>query len=151
MNPAVRQACSAAAPRRHLIALIIHRKGMQLVNGTALTGRLMKSADVLGVEIRVSTPAIRLLTDDDGRVSGAVVGSPGVGKQADELRINASRGVVQATGGFPNDVDALFKATPEGAAVQSWQIADAGVVRRFPLGIAKPLPVPWFPSLAPAT
>jgi phytoene dehydrogenase-like protein len=46
---------------------------MQLVNGTALTGRLLKSADDLGVEIRVSTPARHLLTDGSGKVTGAVV------------------------------------------------------------------------------
>lgn len=223
----------------HLIDLITNRQGMQLVNGTALTGRLMKSADDLGVDIRVSTPAKRLLTDESGKVSGAVVGSP-----AGEVRVNASRGVVLAAGGFPNDVArrkelfpktptgrehwtlapketsgdgitlgqsvggsfrtdvaspaawcpvslvpyrnggtgtfphimdrakpgsigvradgrrfvneadgyydyvaALFKATPEGQTVQSWQIADAAFVRRFPLGMAKPLPVPLIPYL----
>ena len=60
----------------HLLDLLIHRRNMQLVNGTALTGRLLKSADELGVDIRVSTPAKRLLTDNTGKVTGAVVGSP---------------------------------------------------------------------------
>ena len=49
------------APR--LLDLVTHRRNMQLVNGTALTGRLLKSADDLGVDIRVSTPRSRLLTD----------------------------------------------------------------------------------------
>ena len=43
----------------HVLDLLVHRRNMQLVNGTALTGRLMKSADDLGVDIRVSTPARR--------------------------------------------------------------------------------------------
>ncbi len=38
-------------------------------------------------------------------------------------------------------------ATPEGGTVESWQIADSTFVRRFPLGMAKPLPVPLFPYL----
>ena len=223
----------------HLLDLLTYRRNMQLVNGTALTGRLMKSADNLGVDIRVSTPATALLTDDLGRVAGAVVRSP-----QGELRINARRGVVLASGGFPNDierrkelfpktptgrehwtlapsestgdgislaqsvgarftaavrspaawcpvslvpyrngrigvfphimdrakpgsigvrsdgkrfvneangyydyVDALLAATPEGEPVESWQIADSRFVRRFPLGMAKPLPVPLFPYL----
>ncbi|MDQ0616747.1 FAD-dependent oxidoreductase [Arthrobacter globiformis] len=223
----------------HLLDLLTHRRNMQLVNGTALTGRLLKSADDLGVEIRVSTPAKHLLTDASGKVTGAVVNSP-----EGELRINASRGVVLAAGGFPNDVsrrkqlfpktptgrehwtlapkettgdgitmaqavgarfdtdvespaawcpvslvpyrngrtgtfphimdrakpgsigvrrdgkrfvneangyydyvEGLLKATPEGEPVEAWQIADAAFVRKFPLGMAKPLPVPLFPYL----
>ncbi len=223
----------------HLLDLLTHRRNMQLVNGTALTGRLMKSADDLGVDIRVSTPATALLKDENGKVTGAVVRSP-----EGELQINARRGVVLATGGFPNDVqrrkelfpktptgrehwtlspaettgdginlaqavgarfttavkspaawcpvslvpfrngrtgvfphimdrakpgsigvradgrrfvneangyydyvEALLAATPEGETVESWQIADSRFVRKFPLGMAKPLPVPLFPYL----
>lgn len=223
----------------HLLDLLTHRRNMQLVNGTALTGRLLKSADDLGVDIRVSTPARHLLTDGSGKVTGAVVSSPD-----GELQINASRGVVLAAGGFPNDVErrkqlfpktptgwehwtlapkettgdgitmaqavgarfetdvkspaawcpvslvpyrngrtgtfphimdrakpgsigvrrdgtrfvneangyydyveSLINATPEGEPVEAWQIADAAFVRKFPLGMAKPLPVPLFPYL----
>ncbi|MCM0616087.1 FAD-dependent oxidoreductase [Paenarthrobacter sp. TYUT067] len=223
----------------HLLDLLTHRRNMQLVNGTALTGRLMKSADDLGVDIRVSTPATALLKDEKGKVTGAVVRST-----EGEVQINARRGVVLATGGFPNDVQrrkelfpktptgrehwtlspaettgdginlaqavgarfttavqspaawcpvslvpyrngrtgvfphimdrakpgsigvradgkrfvneangyydyvqALLAATPDGETVESWQIADSRFVRRFPLGMAKPLPVPLFPYL----
>lgn len=223
----------------HLLDLLTHRRNMQLVNGTALTGRLLKSADDLGVQIRVSTPARHLLNDADGKVVGAVVDSPD-----GELQINAARGVVLAAGGFPRDasrrkelfpktptgrehwtlapqettgdgitmaqevgarfetdvaspaawcpvslvpyrngrtgtfphimdrakpgsigvrrdgkrfvneangyydyVEGLLKATPEGEPVEAWQIADAEFVRKFPLGMAKPLPVPLFPYL----
>ncbi|WP_248760394.1 FAD-dependent oxidoreductase [Pseudarthrobacter sp. SSS035] len=223
----------------HLLDLITHRRNMQLVNGTALTGRLLKSADDLGVDIRVSTPAKHLLTDESGKVTGAVVSSPD-----GDVQINASRGVVLAAGGFPNDVgrrkalfpktptgrehwtlapkettgdgitmaqevgarfdtdvespaawcpvslvpyrngrtgtfphimdrakpgsigvrrdgkrfvneangyydyvEGLIKATPEGELVEAWQIADAAFVRKFPLGMAKPLPMPLFPYL----
>ncbi len=223
----------------HVLDLLTHRRNMQLVNGTALTGRLMKSADDLGADIRVSTPATRLVTDDTGKVTGAVVDSPD-----GSYTINASRGVVLATGGFPNDVtrraelfpktptgrehwtlapkeatgdgitmaqavgasfdtdvaspaawcpvslvpyrsgrtgtfphimdrakpgsigvrrdgkrfvneangyydyvEGMLKATPKGEPVEAWQIADAEYVRKFPLGMAKPLPVPLFPYL----
>ncbi|MHC6591609.1 FAD-dependent oxidoreductase [Arthrobacter sp. C152] len=223
----------------HVLDLLTHRRNMQLVNGTALTGRLLTSADDLGVDIRVSTPARHLLTDESGKVTGAVVSSP-----HGELRINAARGVVLAAGGFPNDVsrrkalfpktptgrehwtlapkettgdgitmaqevgarfetalaspaawcpvslvpyrngrtgtfphimdrakpgsigvrrdgkrfvneangyydyvEGLLAATPEGEAAEAWQIADAEFVRKYPLGMAKPLPVPLFPYL----
>jgi succinate dehydrogenase/fumarate reductase flavoprotein subunit len=223
----------------HVLDLITHGRNMQLVNGTALTARLLKSADDLGVDIRVSAPAQRLITDATGTVTGAVVDSP-----EGELRINAKRGVVLAAGGFPNDiarrkelfpktptglehwtlapkettgdgitmaqavgarfdtgvespaawcpvslvpyrsgrtgtfphimdrakpgsigvradgkrfvneadgyydyVEGLLNATPDGEPVEAWQIADAAFVRKFPLGMAKPLPVPLFPYL----
>ena len=48
---------------------------MQLVNGTALIARLAKSADDLGVQLWVNSPATRLLTQD-GAVRGAVVATP---------------------------------------------------------------------------
>ncbi|MGY3565152.1 FAD-dependent oxidoreductase [Sinomonas sp. RB5] len=224
---------------RHVLDLAVHRRGMQLVNGTALVGRLLQSAEDLGVDVRVSTPAVRLTTDDSGRVTGAVVSGP-----EGRYEIEAARGVVLAAGGFPNDVQrraalfpktptgrehwtlapkeadgdgitlgesvgaqfvtdvespaawcpvslvpyrsgrvgnfphimdrakpgsigvrrdgkrfvneangyydyvsALVAATPEGEAVESWQIADSRFVRRYPLGMAKPLPVPLFPYL----
>jgi succinate dehydrogenase/fumarate reductase flavoprotein subunit len=223
----------------HLLDLALYRRGMQLVNGTALMGRLLQSAEDLGVDMRVNTPAVRLLTDDDGRVTGALVRGP-----EGEYGINASRGVVLAAGGFPNDVErrrqlfpktptgaehwtlapssangdgitlgesvgghfesdvespaawcpvslvpyptgrvgtfphimdrakpgsigvrrdgkrfvneangyydyvsALIAATPEGEPVESWQIADSRFVRKYPLGMAKPLPMPLFPFL----
>lgn len=224
---------------RHVLDLAVHRRGMQLVNGTALVGRLLQSAEDLGVDVRVSTPAVRLTTDDSGRVTGAVVSGP-----EGRCEIKAARGVVLAAGGFPSDVQrraalfpkaptgrehwtlapqeangdgitlgesvgahfvtdvespaawcpvslvpyrsgrigtfphimdrakpgsigvrrdgkrfvneangyydyvsALVAATPEGEAVESWQIADSRFVRRYPLGMAKPLPVPLFPYL----
>ena len=61
---------------RHLLDLATARKGMQLVNGTALIGRLLASADELGVDIRVSSPARTLTTDDSGAVTGAQSTAP---------------------------------------------------------------------------
>ncbi|WP_435581859.1 FAD-dependent oxidoreductase [Amycolatopsis thermoflava] len=220
---------------RHLLDLATKRRGMQLVNGTALVGRLLRSALDLGVDIRVSAPVTELV-HEDGRVTG-VVASTSDGP----LRLVAARGVVLAAGGFPRDpkrrkelfphgdthwtlapatadgagiglgeqaggrlrtdlaspaawcpvslvpyrngrtgvfphimdrakpgsigvlrdgrrfvneangyydyVSALLAATPPGETAEAWQIADARFVRRYPLGMAKPLPVPLFPYL----
>src|ERR1700749_909803 len=41
---------------RHLYDLVTRRRGMQLVNGTALVGRLLRAALDAGVEVRVRTP-----------------------------------------------------------------------------------------------
>lgn len=91
----------------HLWDLLTHREGMQLVNGTALIGRLMKSADDLGVDIRVNAPAQELIHDDGGRVAGAMVDTP-----EGSVRIIAARGTVLATGGFPNDTARRIELFP---------------------------------------
>lgn len=96
---------------RHLYDLARYGRAMQLVNGVALTGRLAKSADDLGVETRVSSPAKRLIKEGE-RVTGVVV------KTRDgEVTLNARRGVVLAAGGFPWDIERrreLFPRTPTG-------------------------------------
>jgi succinate dehydrogenase/fumarate reductase flavoprotein subunit len=82
---------------RHGRDLLVHRRGTRLVNGNALIGGLAKSALDLGVQIRVNSPAVRLL-QSEGRVTGAVVQTP-----QGEVNIQARCGVVLATGGFPHD------------------------------------------------
>ena len=47
----------------HLRDLLVHRRGMQLVNGNALIARLAKSAFDRGVELRVSHRATRLIRE----------------------------------------------------------------------------------------
>ncbi len=96
----------------HLFDLVTERRGQQLVNGTALVGRLLRSALDVGVEIRVSTAASALVTDDTGAVTGVRLRGP-VGAYT----VTARRGVVLATGGFTRDLDrrkALFPRTPTG-------------------------------------
>jgi succinate dehydrogenase/fumarate reductase flavoprotein subunit len=84
---------------RHLFDLLRHGRATQLVNGNALVARLARSAADLGVEILTSTPALRLV-EQDGAVRGAVVGTA-----TGEVTIQAVRGVVLASGGFPHDRD----------------------------------------------
>jgi succinate dehydrogenase/fumarate reductase flavoprotein subunit len=102
----------------HVLDLGMYRRSMHLVNGPALIARLLKSADDLGVQVWVSSPATRLLTDD-GAVRGAVVATPG-----GEVTVHAGRGVVLAAGGFPQDVARrreLFPRTPTGH--EHWSLA----------------------------
>ncbi|GGX99560.1 FAD-binding dehydrogenase [Litchfieldella qijiaojingensis] len=96
---------------RHLYDLARYGRAMQLVNGVALIGRLAKSADDMGVETWVSSPAKRLIEDGE-RVAGVVVDTP-----QGEVTLRARCGVVLATGGFPNDIERrreLFPRTPTG-------------------------------------
>ena len=96
----------------HLRDLALHGRAMHLVNGVALAGRLAKSAEDLGVLLIESAPARDLLRED-GKVLGARVDTP-----QGPMTIRASKGVVLAAGGFPNDLarrKALFPRTPTGA------------------------------------
>jgi succinate dehydrogenase/fumarate reductase flavoprotein subunit len=95
---------------RHLMDLAIHRRGMQLRNGIALVARLLRSATDLGVDLRTSSPATRLL-QQGGAVCGAVLKTP-----EGEVEVRTRRGVVLAAGGFPHDPDRrhpLFPADKE--------------------------------------
>ena len=103
---------------RHMRDLLVHGRGMQLVNGCALVARLMKSADALKVEFRVSSPARRLI-EAGGRVVGAELDTP-----TGRVEVRSRCGVVLAAGGFPHDIERrkkLFPRTPTGA--EHWSLA----------------------------
>ena len=106
---------------RHLRDLLLHRRGLQLVNGCALVGRLLLSARALGVQLRACTPARSLLTAQ-GMVIGAVIETP-----QGPRRVLARRGVVLATGGFAHDAArmASFAGVPHGA--DAWALPPAAV------------------------
>ena len=96
----------------HVKDLLLHRRGMRLVGGNALVAGLAKSAFDLGVDLRVASPVRRLLREQ-GRVVGAVIGTP----EGAEVEVRARCGVVLACGGFPYDrarKQALFAHAPTG-------------------------------------
>ncbi|MEZ5732912.1 MAG: FAD-dependent oxidoreductase [Paracoccaceae bacterium] len=78
---------------RHMADIALHARAMQLRNGSALVARLMRSALDLGVDLRPSCPARHLMTD----------GSRVCGVETEGGRFIARRGVVLASGGFPQD------------------------------------------------
>lgn len=78
--------------------MAFHGRPMRLVNGNALVARLAKSAFDKNVPIWTSSPVKRLLHDESGAVSGAVVERPD-----GPVEIHAAKGVVLAAGGFPQD------------------------------------------------
>ncbi|MDF3131985.1 FAD-dependent oxidoreductase [Pseudomonas extremaustralis] len=96
---------------RHARDLLRHGRGMHLVNGNALVGRLLKSALDRNVRLLTETP-VRELLRDGARVAGARVESAGR-----LTEIHARRGVVLACGGFPHDqqrIARLFTHAPNG-------------------------------------
>lgn len=103
---------------KHARDLVVHGRAMQLVNGSALIGRLLASAAKTGVNIETHMDARRLLVEK-GRIIGAVFQTPD-----GEKRVNARLGVVLATGGFPHDAarrKAMFKHAPSG--IEHWSVA----------------------------
>ena len=81
--------------------LLLHRRGMRLVNGNALIAGLAASALETGVDIRTRCPARRLLRGSDergDRITGAVLSTA-----EGPVEVHARCGVVLACGGFPHD------------------------------------------------
>ncbi len=82
---------------RHFRDLLLHRRPMDLSNGNALIARLMRSA--LDYQAQLFTSCeLKRLEHTNGRVTAVVVDTP-----QGEHRIETTRGVVLATGGFSHD------------------------------------------------
>lgn len=85
--------------------LVLYGRSRRLVNGNGVIGRLAGTCYDLGIPIWVSSPAVELIASD-GRITGAWVDREGV-----RTRVNTSKGVVLASGGFSYDkarVDKLY-------------------------------------------
>ncbi|AGU53262.1 putative 3-oxosteroid 1-dehydrogenase [Variovorax paradoxus B4] len=96
---------------RHFLDVLAHGRGMTLTNGNALAGRLAKAAMDLDIPVWLSSPVRKLVVEYDG-VAGALVQHEG-----QTVRVDATRGVVLACGGFPHDVERrkqLFPHAPTG-------------------------------------
>ncbi|MBZ9772389.1 FAD-dependent oxidoreductase [Mesorhizobium sp. CO1-1-8] len=92
--------------------MAFHGRPMRLMNGNALIGRLAKSCFDLKVPIWTRSAVRKLLKDDRGRIIGAEVDTP-----TGAVKVLASKGVVLAAGGFPQDPvrrKALFPHAPSG-------------------------------------
>ena len=90
----------------------LYGRPMRLTNGNALVGRLAKSCFDKKVPIWTRSAVRNLVRDDAGRVVGADVDTP-----RGRIRISARKGVVLATGGFPQDIvrrKKLFAHAPSG-------------------------------------
>lgn len=104
---------------RHWRDLLLHGRGMRLVNGNALVAALAVSALDAGASIRVNASVQSLLTDENGRVVGV--------RLNDGQTVRATCGVMLACGGFPHDVarrQALLPHAPTGQ--EHWSAAPSG-------------------------
>ena len=94
-----------------------HHRGTRLVLGNALAARLYKSVLDRKIPVWLSAPARRLIVED-GRVTGLVVMRDGR-----EVSLRARRGIVLATGGFPNDPQRRREFLP--SPTDLWSMAPA--------------------------
>ncbi len=95
----------------HWKDLLMHHRGLRLVNGNALVAALADSAFKAGVQIRTSSPARKLLRDGE-RVASTAPATPD-----GPVEVHAARGVLLACGGFPHDTErkrALLPHAPNG-------------------------------------
>jgi succinate dehydrogenase/fumarate reductase flavoprotein subunit len=74
-----------------------------------LSSTFQEHCDELGVEWRLSTALVRLVQDDSGKVTGIIAQD-----QTDEhyIQINASKGVIMATGGYATNTDMMLALQP---------------------------------------
>ena len=91
---------------RHARDRIGHHRGTRLVFGNALAAGLFQSTRDRRIEIRRSARASRLLTEG-GRVTGVVFEANGRTEE-----VLARRGVVLASGGFPNNAELRARFLP---------------------------------------
>ncbi|MEC8581713.1 MAG: FAD-dependent oxidoreductase [Pseudomonadota bacterium] len=91
---------------RHLMDLAFYGRGMQLRNGNALVGRLLRSALDAGVDIRPEHAVARLI-QNNGKVEGATLHTPD-----GEIDMLAKRGVVLASGGYSHDLPRRNRTFP---------------------------------------
>jgi glycine/D-amino acid oxidase-like deaminating enzyme len=83
-----------------------HGRDLHLGNGAALAARLLKSIKGRGIEVWYSSPVQHLIIENN-RVIGAVARRNG-----GSVRVLARKGLVLATGGFPNDFKRRSKVHP---------------------------------------
>ncbi|WP_297748444.1 FAD-dependent oxidoreductase [Hydrogenophaga sp.] len=106
---------------QHALEMLRHGRAQRLTNGNALVARLARSAFDLGVTVRTEAP-VQSLVFEEGRVTGVRARIGG------ELRtVRARRGVVLASGGFPQDPvlrARLFSHAPTGS--EHWSPAPPG-------------------------
>ncbi len=97
---------SARLVLRYGLDRLRHPRGTRLLMGNALAGRLLRSARLAEIDLRVNTGATRLISNDSGIVG--VVAATGSG----ERRLGARRGVVLACGGFPANAEMRQRYLP---------------------------------------
>ena len=86
---------------------------------------VVKHAEELGATLLYDTPLVQLVQDADGRVTSAIAHSD---DDDTYVQVNASKGVILATGGYEADPDLLARLNPSGALLGGVEMAQPGCV-----------------------
>lgn len=115
--------------------------------GQSLMARMRLALREHGIPLWLSSPMTELITDVDGRVTGAVVEHDGTA-----LRVRARRGVIVAAGGFDHDMEWRRQHLPE--LKQDWSFGNPaalgeGIRAAEKVGAATDLldEAWWFPAM----
>jgi len=84
---------------RYALDRMRYPRGTRIANGNALVARMAKSLFERGVPLWLSSPAAKLVVEDDG-VRGAIVERGGA-----PVEVRTRAGVVLASGGFPRNAE----------------------------------------------
>ncbi|MGI9423300.1 MAG: FAD-binding protein, partial [Hyphomicrobiaceae bacterium] len=104
---------------RHAVERLAHSRGTSLVLGNALAGRLLLSAKEACVEFRLATKVERLVIEG-GRCIGVQINQDDTPEFVD-----ASKGVIVATGGFSHSESLRSELMPQVAGESSATVASA--------------------------
>jgi fumarate reductase flavoprotein subunit len=83
-----------------------------IIGGTGrgvVVGMMEGNARKHGVDIRYKTPAVQLLREKEGRVTGVIARTA----EGDYIQFNASKGVVLCTGDYGNDLEMIRRYCPQ--------------------------------------
>src|ERR1700744_3461116 len=87
--------------------LSVRQREVWRAKGGGLIAPLMKAVIDAGGELRASTPAVELVTDDAGAVIGLVVEDQDSNGRGSPCRMGARRGLVLSCGGFDHNPEMI--------------------------------------------
>lgn len=89
----------------------LHKPSDGSMPGASLAAALYDQLSKRGIEVRLNSPATRLVTDEDGRISGVAINGPD-----GEYTVDCTA-VVLATGGFASNFDMVVENDPTLAGI----------------------------------
>jgi len=121
------------------VTTALHSFGIKPESCKELVVALAAYAEGLGAEFFYSTPAVQLVTDDAGAVTGVV----GKNADGDYIKFNATKGVILATGDYQNNDSLVKRYSPDLApfARKQYNKTGDGILLSAALG-ARMAPVP---------
>lgn len=105
---------------------------------------LISIAEEKGVSFQYSTPAVQLVQNDQGAVTGAIAKN----SRGEFLQINSKKGVALCTGGYENDWEMLRESVrEEDLVIGSWGFAIQNTGDGIKMGVAAGATIDGYPHV----